>query len=429
MHAWLITVGEPLPLAGQSSRLHRTGRLADALLRHGHRVTWWTSTFDHFAKNPLGVDAGPLSVSPGLTLHLLHGTPYRRNVSIRRLVNHWQMGRAFQRWAPRLARPDVILSSFPTIELCVEAVRYGQHARVPVLIDVRDLWPDIFWSALPGVPAWLMKAATYPLARAAVRALRGCDGIVATSEGYLRWALARAHREPGAWDQVIPLGYERPAPPSAVGEVARRPRLRGVNPKRRIAWFIGTFGRSYDLAAVVAAAQHFDTTGRHDVQFVLSGAGEREQEWRALASGLPNVVFTGWLDRAEIAYMMATASIGVAAYATGAPQGLPNKLFEYMAAGLPVVSSLQGEARALLEDRDCGLTYSGGDVAGLVAALERLFNDSALHHRLSENARRAFEQHYSADLVDARLAAHLAAAAGIARDENARLTQPAHRPD
>ncbi|MBI4419811.1 MAG: glycosyltransferase, partial [Gemmatimonadetes bacterium] len=162
MRTWLITVGEPLPLPGQRTRLLRTGRLALALVRRGHQVTWWTSTFDHFAKAGLDVDDVE-RLSAGLELRFLHGIPYDRNVSVRRLVNHWQLARGFRRRALEIAPPDVILCSFPTVELCWQATRYARRKGVPILIDVRDLWPDIFLSAMPGPLRWAGRMALRPM--------------------------------------------------------------------------------------------------------------------------------------------------------------------------------------------------------------------------------------------------------------------------
>src|SRR5260370_7964074 len=110
------------------------------------------------------------------------------------------------------------------------------------------------------------------------------------------------------------------------------------------------------------------------MQFVLSGSGERELEWKKQAGELRNVIFTGWVDSARIACLGQLASIGLAAYSPSAPQGLPNKLFEYMAYGLPVVSSLPGEAEAFLGESRCGITYKAGDAESLVDALLSLAN-------------------------------------------------------
>ena len=73
------------------------------------------------------------------------------------------------------------------------------------------------------------------------------------------------------------------------------------------------------------------------------------KKWSKLAIGLQNVVFTGWVNKHELKYLSDIADIGLMAYSKGAPQGLPNKIFEYMSSGIPILSSLQGETEDFLK--------------------------------------------------------------------------------
>jgi glycosyltransferase involved in cell wall biosynthesis len=413
MDVWLITVGEPLPLPGTSPRLMRTGVLADALAERGHRVTWWTSEVDHYRKERFPASPNGVWTKPNLQVVLLHGMLYRRNVSIARLVNHWQVARNFRLLAPGRGRPDVVLCSLPTVELSAEAVAYGRRVASPVLIDVRDLWPDVLLGVLPSRLRWFGRQALMPLYWKARRALRDASGIVAISEGYYQWARRLSKRPAGPLDAVIPLGYLSPKGTTEVLDRCRKAlAARGVDFHKRIAWFVGSFGRTYDLAPVIATARALVAEGRQaDILFVFSGAGEREAEWRRAADGLRNVVFTGWLGADEIAAMLKSAYVGLGAYAPGAPQGLPNKLFEYLSAGLPVLSSLQGESADLLAEHQCGLTYQAGNEASLRAGLEQMLRDPAKHESMASNAARLFAERYSSTVVCEQLLALLQRAA------------------
>jgi glycosyltransferase involved in cell wall biosynthesis len=149
----------------------------------------------------------------------------------------------------------------------------------------------------------------------------------------------------------------------------------GVNAGDLILAFVGSFGRTYDLATVIRAARELWTAGTRDVRFVLAGDGEQGDAWRRMAAGLPNVIFPGWLSAAQIRALLERADVGLAAYAEGAPQSLPNKPFEYMSGGLVLVSSLRGELASLIERERIGDTYSPGDVAGLVEVVRALARD------------------------------------------------------
>jgi len=81
----------------------------------------------------------------------LYSLKYKKNVSIERIINHHILAYKFSKLAELEVQPDVVLCSYPTIELSLVATKYGKRKNVPVIIDVRDLWPDNF---LDMVPMW-----------------------------------------------------------------------------------------------------------------------------------------------------------------------------------------------------------------------------------------------------------------------------------
>jgi glycosyltransferase involved in cell wall biosynthesis len=411
MHVWLSTVGEPLPTLSGDSRLWRTGLLADQLVRLGHSVTWWTSRVDHIHKRFFDLEGAALEVRAGLTLRFLDGRLYTRNISVARLVNHWQIGRDFRAKVGDAPRPDVILCSFPTIELSIEAVQFGRSLGVPVVLDVRDLWPDIFLQPAPGPIRPLVRLLLSPYFRATRQAFEGASAVIAVSEGYLQWGLGRAGRARTSRDEVFPLAYSL-APRTAQARIAGREGLRrfGIGEGSIACLFAGTLGRTYDLGPVLEAARTLAQDGDSPFRFLICGDGERATEWQERAKGLPNVSFTGWLSQQDMHAALAGADIGLAAYAKAAPQGVPNKVIEYLAAGLPVISSLTGETERLLGHHDCGSTYAAGDAAALTRAL-RALAPPAERERVGANARRKYEEAFRADAVYGRLARYLEALA------------------
>src|SRR5690606_1528008 len=149
-----------------------SGHLARMLADRGHEVTWWTSSVDHFNKRYFVHGGERHAVTPWLEIRFLHGRLYRRNISLQRWLNHRELARDFSRQAASAERPDVIVSSFPTIELCVEAVRLGREWTVPVFLDVRDLWPDELVSRAPRLLEPVARLLVSGMARDAREAFR-----------------------------------------------------------------------------------------------------------------------------------------------------------------------------------------------------------------------------------------------------------------
>jgi glycosyltransferase involved in cell wall biosynthesis len=413
MNIWVMCISEPLPIDKGTQRHMRAGMLTRMLLSMGHEVTWWTSAFNHSSKRHRANQSQETMSPEGVRLMLLHGIGYSRNVGVPRLINHFQLAREFTRIAAAQHPPDLIFCCWPAVELGFAAVCYAERQSIPILLDVRDLWPDIFLDAVPRPARPLAKLALTPYARVTRSAFRRATGIVGISQGYLDWGLAQAGRRRNANDALFPLGYQEPDwSKASVVEGKKSLQALGVDASRQVCWFLGSFGSTYDLEPVILAARQLETRGMMSPQFVLSGEGEGRERYERLAAGLHNVVFTGWLDADRIAAMMRMAHVAIAAYRKGAPQGLPNKIFEYMAAGLPILSSLDGECKQFLDDNACGISYMAGSAEALLDAFTRLTENKALARELGTNARRAYRERYSAAIVYTQLVEHMAELAG-----------------
>jgi glycosyltransferase involved in cell wall biosynthesis len=230
--------------------------------------------------------------------------------------------------------------------------------------------------------------------------------VVGISNHYLDWGLRHAGRCRSQFDLVATHGY--PDPLSAVNGCERVREVPGTgvaHSNRKIFWFAGTFVGSIDLGTVIESARLL--AHRPDIQFVLTGSGERVAEWQQQAQGLANVVFTGWARREQLASLAADAYAGLAAYKGGALMSLTNKLFEYLGFGLPVLCSLPGEARVLLESSGAGIFYSPENPGELAMAVESLADSPQRRESMAKIARSLFEREFSSVKVYSRLADHL----------------------
>ena len=348
----------------------------------------------------------------GPTLHdtragelvLLDGADYTRNVSIARLRNHRQMARHFTTLAAGRERPDVIVASYPTIELAEAAVAFGRSSGIPVIIDVRDLWPDLFLDILSPPLRWGGRIALAPLYRAKKKVMRGAAAVFAANDDFLAWALAAAGRPCNASDGVYPLAYAKTSYPAEV--LARADAnwtALGLEAHHRVACFFGNLStRVLDLDTVIEAARLLKTEDP-DALIVVCGDNGQLESLREKSSALP-ILLPGWVDGADIQTLMARASAGLFPYQSrwDFVGHIPNKPIEYMAGGLPVVSGLSGKFAELLETYNCGVSYADGDARALADALLSVLGDPTLASEMSANATSVFEDRFSADVVYSR---------------------------
>lgn len=419
MRAWLVTVGEPLPI-DRLDRLFRAGMLAEFLLARGHEVTWWTSTFDHVRKRHRFDRDTTIEVREGYHIKLLHSLGYQKNVSLRRIFDHRGIARRFAQQAPLEPRPDVILCSLPTIELSLAATRYGKQAAVPVIVDVRDQWPDLF---LELAPPWARRVARFiftPLFREVRAACAEATAIIGVTQAFVEWGLRYAGRPCTDLDRDFPFAYgTTPPSPDAIASAKTFWEGLGISDVKDrgfIVCFFGALGRQFELETVIAAAQDPEVC-RRAIRFVLCGTGESLERYRRLARGCRNVLLPGWVGAAEIWTLLRMSTVGLAPYRNRENfiHSLPNKPVEYLSAGLPVVSSLKGVLRDLLETHGCGATYEEGDARGLASLLVSLHDRPERLRAMSEKAKALFDACFAVEKVYGEMVDYLEKVATLSK--------------
>lgn len=404
MRVWLVQLGEPIP-SDSGWRLYRCGLLAEALVAAGHHVTWWTSAFSHYSKR-FRVDRDQtVDFGPRYRVELLHTRGYRRNVSLARLRFHRQVAARFRERVQLATPPTIVMCGFPTPSLAAASVEYARSAGVPVVVDVRDVWPDALISGRLSTPLGLAARTAGAFHR---KIFARADGVVAISQSYLEWALSHAGRGVRALDAVVPMGY--PDTQIADGELhdaSSRWLARGIVPNKFVGCFFGSINRHFDMITIIRTARLLAQAGDDRFQFVLCGDGAHRERVQRLASDLSTVILPGWVSASEVTALMGMSKVGFAPYAATAKMSLPNKPFEYFSAGLPVLSSLQGELKTLLTENRAGLTYASGNPYELRDKLVNMADDEPGSLEMGRNARRLFDEQFNSQRVTRRLVSYL----------------------
>jgi glycosyltransferase involved in cell wall biosynthesis len=401
MRVWLLHIGEELPVDGDVRTL-RYGYLAKSLQDSGHEVLRWAPTFRHSTKQHRFTCDSRVAITPQYAIQFVHSPGYARNASLARLHAYRVLGRRLRSLAENELPPDVIVAAIPSLEWAEAAIDYGRARGVPVIIDVRDLWPDVFLTALPRSVRRVGRFALSPYYRIARKVLSRADAITAVSETYLKWGIAHAARRATRADAVLPLGYE---PASTFGEASQRTddvlAKCGIDPSHPICLFAGIFEHSSNLETVIRAARRLHAAGS-PAEFVFCGDGSKSAALMQQAAGLPNVHFPGWVDAAALQAIGAASTIGLCAYADDALQSLPNKPFEYMAFRLAIVSSLKGEMATILHRHQAGLTYEPGDDLALANSIASLLSDPTKLADMRERSHQTWMAHYRSTDIYAR---------------------------
>lgn len=399
---WLVKIGETLPIGTNQKRLLRTGLLAAILSKDGHEVTFWSSTFDHFNKKHHFSDDKDIITEDGYRLKLLNGKAYYKNVSIDRVINHTQIAKKFKEQIYKeVNKPDIIVCSYPTVELAYECVKYGKKLGIPVFLDIRDLWPDIFFQELlPGPLKKIALAGFNKLFRKHSYALKNASGLIGITKNILLWGLNYANRDQGSSDHVFHLSYNRILS-DCNQDALKRLEQKGIifNTEKIYVCLIGTISSfKFDFDPIIKAAELLQKNNSN-VEFLICGDGENLFELKLKCAGLRNINFTGWIDHEEINCIMLKSSVGLAPYRNTFTYltSIPSKISEYFSYGLTVLSGLGGDLKEYIEENNAGWYYDSEKT--LFNHLNTLAENKDMLDSFSANNIRLFEQNFKSSVV------------------------------
>lgn len=410
MRIWLVKIGETLPIGKNEKRLLRTGLLSIALANDGHDIVWWTSTFDHFKKKQLFEVDTDFDYRPNLRISLLSGKAYKRNVAIDRVINHQTIAKKFKkRIKDEIDKPDIIVCSYPTIGLAYECIKFGKKHKIPIIIDIRDLWPDIFFEELIPIPLRTIAFKIYNIFfRKHQHIFKNADGIIGITDSILNWGLRYADREASKNDKVFHLSYKKTDLTCTKLQLKslEKKGLKFKNNKLYVC-LIGTISDyKFDFNPIVEAAKLLIDVN-NEIQFIICGDGEGLEKLKDRCNGLPNMVFTGWIDQHEINCILTNSDIGIAPYHNTLTYStsIPSKISEYFAYGMPVVSGLGGVLANYLKLNDVGNFYQSGHE--LVEQLVLLKKNPEYLYKLSTNALNLYTTDFDSRIVYKKFKEHI----------------------
>ena len=308
---------------------------------------------------------------------------------------------------PRMGDFDMIVVSSPTFFVVLSAYLISALQRVPFVFEVRDLWPSIF------VELGVLKQ---PLLIKMLEAIemflyRKAARVVVVTESFANILVRRG--VPTSKVLTITNGVDAAVfqPGAHENDVCREHRLEG----RFVVLYIGAHGISQGVAAILEVARLASSDRNIIFAFVGEGAEKAKLVARAAELGLSNVLFVSGQPKDRVVEWYAAADVvlvplrDVPLFETF----IPSKMFEIMAAGRPIVASLRGEARCILERSGGALVVDPEDSRAIADAVFRLRDSPELRTRLGENGRNFVIEHYSR----ARLAREYIAALSAARAE------------
>ena len=290
------------------------------------------------------------------------------------------------------SQPDAVLAMSPPLTLGAAGWAAARAHRVPFVFNIQDVFPDVAVElgaiSNPKVIAaasWLERE-TYLRADAVTVLSEDLKANVAAKIAGRRGSAGRASKV-----RVIPnfIDTEWIRPQERENSYRREHGLEG----KTVVMYAGNVGFSQSLDLVLAAATHL----AHDPQvvFVINGGGSARPGLEQAAAGLTNVRFVDMAPKDRLPDVAAAADIHVVPLRTGlARSSVPSKLYTILAAGRPVVASVDPgtEVARTVTEAGAGLAVPPDDAEAFTKAIERLVQAPQEAAAMGAAGRRFVEQ-------------------------------------
>ena len=276
---------------------------------------------------------------------------------------------------------DVVLASSPPLFVGVSGWLAARLKGAKFVFDVRDIWPEV---------AVAMGAITNPAAVRLAEVLERfiynrADGITAVTDSFCDHISERVDGNPPmqrVMNGTVPEVFNRD------DQRAKKRAELGVQDKF-VVLYAGNHGLAQGLPHILDAADALED--EDDVQFIMLGSGPVKDDLveEANRRSLDNIHFLGRVPLEEAAAHMAASDALLVPLEDHEiyQQFIPSKLFDSMAAGRPVLLSVDGEARAILDKAEGGLYYPAEDGTALSEKVRWLLDDPGEREAMGRRAR------------------------------------------
>lgn len=285
---------------------------------------------------------------------------------------------------------DVVFATTTPLTAGIPGIFARWLRRKPFVFEVRDLWPELP-KAMGVINNPVVLGAMSLLEWLSYRSAHRCIGL---SPGIIDGIASRGVSQERI--ELVPNGCDV----EIFTEVGSPWRPEEIDNDQFMAVFTGTHGQANGLDAVVAAAEVLQNRGREDIKIALVGDGKLKSKIQemARAKGLDNIVFHAPVPKQKLVDLMASADIGlqilanVPAFYYGTS---PNKFFDYISAGLPVLNNYPGWLAGLIEQYDCGYAVAPDDAKAFADALEHAADNKRELKVKGRRARELAEQRFN----------------------------------
>ena len=373
----------------------RSYEMSQRLIHAGHRVTMICGAYA-YGGLPVSSANGVVELDIDGIRVLCVAEPYANPMGYaRRALAFWRFARAAERLVRKLDADLVFATSTP-LTVGIPGMKSARHLGVPFVFEVRDRWPELI-IAMGAVRNPLV---IWYLRRMEQRIYRAASTIVALAPG-IRDGICRTGY-PADRVVMIPNGSDldlfRPDEAPLVDE-----RFGPPGDFRLV--FTGAHGVTNGLDAVLDAVAELKRRNEKGLRFVFIGWGQGRERLmaRSRRENLGSMIsWVSSIPKEELARILPRMNVGLMTLKNVPAFGYstsPNKFFDYIACGLPVLNNYPGWLADLIREHQCGLVVPPDDPSAFADAVVKLRDHREECCRMGRRGRQLAESRFSRDLL------------------------------
>ncbi|MBO4235921.1 MAG: glycosyltransferase family 4 protein [Firmicutes bacterium] len=277
----------------------------------------------------------------------------------------------------KFGRPDIVMAAMPQPLNCLAGYKIAKKCKVPFITDVVDLWP-----------LSIVEYADFSDNNPAIKAMYSYEKWLYEKSDALVFSWE------GAYDYIIDQGWNNKVPKDKFNYINIGVDLKGFydnleqykvedpdleDDKFRV-MYCGSVRTANDIGTVVESAKKLNERGYEDkIRFIIYGDGPDRAvlEKKCEDGGIGNVVFKGNIEKKYIPYVLSKSNLNILNLKSAKTQkygNSSNKLFEYLAAGNPVIANIDEGNYPIISRYGCGKVVTPNSPTDYADGIEYFYN-------------------------------------------------------
>ena len=309
---------------------------------------------------------------------------------IPRLLNYLSFAITSYLNSSKTGQVDVIITSLPPIFLGLTGIRIAHKRKVPLILDLRDLWPEAAVST-----GYLKKGFLYYWAKNTSLRIYNKSSLIIVNSPALLKELRCAYALPDNKLFYLPNGADLEFFAQKIDHsfIEREYNLYD----KFVVLYTGLIGYAQAPEIMVAAANILKD--KKDIVFLIVGAGPLAEKIKIQAKQLKltNIIFTGLRPHQEMPQYVSLADVCLIPYQNKDTfkNNIPSKMFDYMAASKPMIINLEGEASKIIQEAQAGLVVAPQNAQALADGIVKLYQDKFLRDKMGQLAKTYAENNFN----------------------------------